>query len=404
MKKKVILSSILTIALCISLIAGSAFALFTSTSQVNVAVTSGKVSVVATASGLELGSTLGENLPETLAAADGNTITLDKMVPGDFITFTITIHNDSDVTVKYRTLFAMTSGDESFFNALKITVDQQAAEEVSPLSLDDTVSAVATPAGTMLPDCADIVLKVKVELPESAGNEHQEKSCAFAYTVEAVQGNAETSDELVYYVTDVETFRAAAANGGKAVLVNDITFTADDLVFAFHSETGNEDLNAMVVFDKNLTLDLNGYEVTNDVVKELFICFYVTNGATLNIYDTSDAETGTVFGTDPLGTYAVFVNNEATANIYGGNFKNKDGSVIYKNDGYINIYGGTFENEKTFDSLMNLGNPHTSHGPIVISGGSFKNFEPGVTNGSETEVASGYKVVKDGDWYNVVAE
>lgn len=37
----------MTIALCMSLMAGATFALFTSESKVNIAVTSGKVSVVA---------------------------------------------------------------------------------------------------------------------------------------------------------------------------------------------------------------------------------------------------------------------------------------------------------------------------------------------------------------------
>ena len=41
MKKNRILSSIITIALCLSLIAGSTFALFTSTDEVDIAITAG---------------------------------------------------------------------------------------------------------------------------------------------------------------------------------------------------------------------------------------------------------------------------------------------------------------------------------------------------------------------------
>ena len=47
MKKKVLLSSIATIALCLCLIAGSTFALFTSQDNVNIAVTAGEVEMVA---------------------------------------------------------------------------------------------------------------------------------------------------------------------------------------------------------------------------------------------------------------------------------------------------------------------------------------------------------------------
>ena len=47
MKKKVLLSSIATIMLCFCLIAGSTFALFTSQTEVNIAVTAGQVEMTA---------------------------------------------------------------------------------------------------------------------------------------------------------------------------------------------------------------------------------------------------------------------------------------------------------------------------------------------------------------------
>ena len=47
MKKKILLPSIATIIVCLCLIAGSTFALFTSTSNVNISVTAGDVEMVA---------------------------------------------------------------------------------------------------------------------------------------------------------------------------------------------------------------------------------------------------------------------------------------------------------------------------------------------------------------------
>ena len=47
MKKKVLLSSILTIFLCLCLISGSTFALFTSKAEVNIVVKSGEVNMTA---------------------------------------------------------------------------------------------------------------------------------------------------------------------------------------------------------------------------------------------------------------------------------------------------------------------------------------------------------------------
>ncbi len=389
MKKKVILSSILTIALCISLIAGSTFALFTSTSQVNVAVTSGKVEVVATASQPEYGSTLeAGKLDESTATLEGNVITIDKMVPGDFVKFNITITNNSNVTIKYRTVFSLVA-DGGLWSGLKLTIGN-----------DTLIGTTASAWETLAPGSDPIAVPVTVALPESAGNEYQEKTCSFAYTVEAVQGNAETSDDDgVFYVTDVATLRAAVAFGGKIVLANDITFTDADMILA-----GKEPLETMLVVAKDASIDLNGMNLQYLGGGTCYHAIYVTNGATLDLYDTSDDQTGSVYANDPEGTWIVEAHGESTVNIYGGHYKNESGCVIYKNDGHVNIYGGTFENEGDYKNLINLGNSHASYGPIVISGGSFKNFKPGVTNGSENEVASGYKVVQDGDWYNVVPE
>ena len=53
-KGKLLFSSVIAIIFCLSLMIGATFALFTSESKVNVAVSSGKVSVVANAENLEL--------------------------------------------------------------------------------------------------------------------------------------------------------------------------------------------------------------------------------------------------------------------------------------------------------------------------------------------------------------
>lgn len=53
-KTKVVVTALLAIVLCVSLIAGATFALFTSESSVNVAVTSGKVDVVASIGSYQL--------------------------------------------------------------------------------------------------------------------------------------------------------------------------------------------------------------------------------------------------------------------------------------------------------------------------------------------------------------
>ncbi|MBQ5892709.1 MAG: hypothetical protein IIW78_00480, partial [Clostridia bacterium] len=100
MKKRILLSSFLVIALCSSLIAGSTFALFTDSTEANVAVTAGKVDVEATLSGLRTYS-MGEETAVAGSFANGGTaeftsekaLVLDKVTPGDKVTFNVMIEN-----------------------------------------------------------------------------------------------------------------------------------------------------------------------------------------------------------------------------------------------------------------------------------------------------------------------
>ena len=89
MKKKVLAISILTIVLCMSLIAGAVMALFTSESKVNIAVSSGTVDVQATIVSTTTYS-MGEATAQNgtfenggTARVDGISIVLDRMTPGD---------------------------------------------------------------------------------------------------------------------------------------------------------------------------------------------------------------------------------------------------------------------------------------------------------------------------------
>ena len=80
MKKKVLLSSIATIALCLCLIAGSTFALFTSKSNVNIAVTAGEVDMVAGIAITKLESVKGD-VNGTIVDENGNTYSYEEVSP-----------------------------------------------------------------------------------------------------------------------------------------------------------------------------------------------------------------------------------------------------------------------------------------------------------------------------------
>ncbi len=208
-KKNIIISSFVTIALCLNLLIGSTFALFTSESKVNIAVTSGKVSVVANVDETSVQTkklydtdyTQGtNNTYEGVVTFNQDGLTLEKFVPGDGIKFNIIVKNESNVTVKYRTIISCENDNGLFAGLLVNIADKQSYNGKEHASKWELMSVGAQ----------DIIVPVTIELPESAGNTYQEKTCTISYKVEAVQGNAETFNEIK--ASSAEEFIAALVN------------------------------------------------------------------------------------------------------------------------------------------------------------------------------------------------
>ncbi len=203
MNKKVILSSVLSLTLCLSLIVGGTFALFTSESAVDISITSGKVQVNATlekatedwiyspTSIKEDGTgdlTNAANLEEGLfknggtAVLSGEALTLTNVTPGDKVNLNVKVENLSNVTAQYQTVITATA-DDGLFGGLIVTIDGEAYDGLERKS----------PWTTITPDVTDVDnIPVTIELPAAAGNEYQEKSCTVQIKVLAVQGNALT--------------------------------------------------------------------------------------------------------------------------------------------------------------------------------------------------------------------
>ncbi len=195
------LSSILAFMLCLSLIVGATYALFTSKDTTNIAITSGNVEVVATIENLEVYSpTLiwedGTVKDKTNAASNGvfvnggtasleeAKLTLDKMSPGDKATFQIKITNNSNIDILYRTVI-MTMDDNGLFEGLNVTIGE--------IYDGSTKYSAWTPLSS---DEKEIVLNCSVELPTKAGEEYRSKSCSIVFAVEAVQGNTATTNAV----------------------------------------------------------------------------------------------------------------------------------------------------------------------------------------------------------------
>lgn len=263
-KRNVVVSAILAITLCVSLIAGGTFALFTSESKVNVAVTSGKVDVVANMQDLTLYSPtsidLGGNITDATNAAtattfanggtaefDGNSLTLTNVVPGDKATFKIVVKNNSNVTIKYRSILSCETNN-GLFEGIKVIFDGTEYNGQTRVS-EYQILAAGSP---------DMTIPVSIELPANAGNEYQDKTLKFTYKVEAVQSNAETQDPHagVYYIytpTDLVNLRYFAAGVNNVELKNDIDMSG--------VEYSAWDLN--IPASATFTFDGKGYSIKN---------------------------------------------------------------------------------------------------------------------------------------------
>lgn len=281
-KRNVVISALTAIVLCVSLIVGATFALFTSESKVNIAVSSGKVSVVASIDGLTLYSPTainvgGEITDDTNAATDTafynggtaviteNTLSLTNVVPGDKASFKIVITNESNVSVKYRTIIACTE-NEGLFEGLSFSIN-------GATTVGKTAWTLLTVADEIAP------LECSVELPASAGNEYQEKSCTISFTVEAIQGNAELPSEWNGSSTQAPT----AQPDGKFHIT-----TADEFVyFVKHANAGGNEY----VLDRDI--DLGGATITFSVgANRTFYAIFDGNGHTVSNF-TVDSSSNT---------------------------------------------------------------------------------------------------------------
>ncbi len=222
MKKtiKVILGSVLTMAVCASIIAGSTFALFTSEDSVNIAITSGKVDVVASITSLATNSNATDEGPvenildwnnatsdpsdgsfsgefttggtATYSVIDGvGTLALEQIAPGDAVKFTFSVTNESNVSVKYQ--FRMSTTQDQYVGGTEDPYPGTKLSSALQVKLgDEAVKSglvYAASAWTAVNAAAPETV-VYIRLPKDVGDMYQQRSCSIALSVLAVQGNA----------------------------------------------------------------------------------------------------------------------------------------------------------------------------------------------------------------------
>ena len=165
-------------------------------------------------------------------------------------------------------------------------------------------------------------------------------------------------------------------------------------------------------YDANTATVLNRVEYTDG--EHTVTGNIQANGTAGAIHGTGTAKI-TVDATTVYGTYvsnyamAVCASSRSEIIIKGGDFANQAPagstlSLIYAEDNAkITIEGGTF---KCVSPAWTLNCNDSDPATITVKGGSFYKFDPSNVTVGEGEIfiADGYKVVQNGDWYNVVPE
>lgn len=353
MKKKVIITSALTAALMLAGAVGGTFAWFTSESNTDVNITAGKVNISSAVSELKTYSlgveqAAGKFENGGTALLEGQTITLDKMTPGDKATFKIQVTNNSDVRIKYRVAFQKTG---ALAGALK-----------------GGVTGGASGWTTLEVGSEAINLDAYVEMLEDAGNEYQGKTGQVTVVVEAVQ------DNKIKPVGSVADFENAIANlpaeGGEVSLYlsEDITLSE---VLAIPSNAnitiygdGDTKIKAASGSDRainldeteNSTLTLAGVDIAGG--SQRGISMWGTTNCTINLVDSN---------LENADYYAINVASENTGaviNIEGSNVKGWCGLNIWSSGTVVNVK----------DSVLAGVNDHSgtsnAFGTIVVNSGA----------------------------------
>lgn len=393
-KRSVIITAILAIIMCASLAAGATFALFTSNSSVNIAVTSGNVEVTASVVDIqksyvdENGETVNGKLFSGDATFDegARTVTLSHVLPKDTVKFKVRVVNGSNVAIKYRMVMSLVE-DNGLFSSLDITLNGKKF-----YGYTSGTKYTLLDAGQQIAD-----IPVVISLPEGATCNNT--ACKLTYKVEAVQGNASVEDfpevpENTLAVNTTEDVRVLekAISGENAVLDKDVVITkAPDTVASSLSikEPTTLNLNAMIKTPDNMGNN-----------KKNFTALIVDADTTINADDNGGIDTGI------NGGYGINVRNGAKLTINGGYYYG-GGTAVQVQKGELTINGGIFAVEPYDDPrygynfLLNcIDSAYKDGANIIVKGGIFVNFNP-ADNGAEGEhtnfVADGYTVVSTKD-------
>lgn len=197
----------------------------------------------------------------------------------------------------------------------------------------------------------------------------------------------------ISYATNLAELRAAIANGGEVKLVEDITVTSADMLYA--ADGGHSDGSAFII-KKDTVIDLNGHDIIFESNSAWSDVFFMKSGNVLTIKGEGDIKANC--------SIACVYDANSTLNVEGGNFYvTANNDMLYAIYGKINVSGGTFTTSY-WNTINIYGSGRVEL--VDVSGGSFENWNP-ASSPDGNLLADGYTVtseVIDGvTWYTVVA-
>lgn len=408
-KRSVIITAILAIIMCASLAAGATFALFTSSSSVNIAITSANVEVTADVAvtktwhennGAEAKGLYDTGKAEVTKENSQVKLTLSNFVPTDGVELAVKLTNESTVKIKYRVMLLAdrTAGTELLD---ELNIDMNGMEFRGYILATEYVELEA---GASIDD-----IPVTIVFPKEATG-GKNITCNLVIKVEAQQGNA--------------------------VATNDVD-VPDGCVLVKETKDGANWYSVVSAAALN-----DGIEETVDFASTLVVS---EGNMTINATNKTIENTNDLWDSKPNAWSLVSARATANVTVMSGNFKAKendcfavdvqDGSelviedgtfignvhAVYVLEGTAYIKGGFYSVQQKYpdankanEFVLNCYDANRANGTakIIVTGGTFVNFNPAdcQAEGAHTNfVADGYTVVStkqtNGDvWYTVVAK
>ena len=381
--KRALLTSVMALVMCVVMLVGTTFAWFTDTASTGV----NKIQ----AGNLDVKLMYSTDMQRWTEATEQTKLFDDNALwePGYTQVVYLKVVNAGNLALKYEAGFSKnyTSNRGKNVNGDWYRVDNYlkigTAETTTKFeNREDVWSAIAATEKTLSKD----VMLTNGWITLEAG----EESAPFAVAI--------------YMPTSVGNEANASKNRPSKVTGLGIEVRATQATVENDSFGPDYDANAATVLDRVEYTD-GEHTVTGNIQ---------ANGAYGAIHGTGTAKI-TVDATTVYGTYvsnyamAVCASGRSEITIKGGEFANQAPagstlSLIYAQDNAkITIEGGTF---KCVSPAWTLNCNDSDAATITVKGGSFYKFDPSNVTVGEGEIfiADGYKVVQDGDWYNVVPE